>query len=76
MRRVPTTGTAECYFGVAKTTSSSDSSSSLRSGFRNRFILDPFRLSLSSIIHSVNPYKVNQSIGCRICLYNTTFKNM
>jgi hypothetical protein len=74
MRRVPTAGTAQCHFGVAKTTSSSVSSSSLRSGFRNRFILDPFRLSF--VIHSANPYKVKQPIGCRICLYNTAMNDI
>jgi len=73
MRRVPTVGTAQCHFGVVRTTSSSALSSSLRPGFRNRFILEPFRLSF--IIHSVNSYKVNQPIGCRIFLYNTTLNN-
>ena len=28
------------------------------------------------VIHSVNPYKANQPMGCRICLYNTTLNNM
>ena len=31
---------------------------------------------LGFIIHPVNPYKVNQPTGCRICLYNTTLNNM
>jgi len=31
---------------------------------------------LGVIIHSINPYKVSQPIGCRICLYNTTLNNV
>jgi len=31
---------------------------------------------LGVIMHSINPYKVSQHLGCRICLYNTTLNNV